>query len=254
MKKSLALSFLFIVNQLYAQEKTITIVGDEFCPHNCKADSIYQGYMVDIAQEALALYGYNVKYIVERSWEESITKSREGKYNAIVGSAKSDAPDFIFPNTAIGTFDNCFLARYNDAWSYNGITSLENKRVGIISSYTYGEPLNTYIKLNLNDNKKIYPVSGNAAIRYCMTKLKQGKIDIYVDDCKVIEHTIKSIGDPYEYKVAHKMPKIDDLYVTFNPVDPNSKEYAKKLDEGIQILKQNGRFDTILKKYGINEK
>ncbi len=254
MKHALFIS-CFIVSSLFssADDRVIRIVADEWCPHNCEEQSAHQGYMVELASEAFKLYGYRVEYIVEKSWQEAIDKARLGEYDGVVGTAKSDVPDFIFPKTVLGMADNCYLVRADSTWKYKGIDSLASKRLGVIIDYTYGDTLNHYIFQNQKDPRKIQFVSGNNAIKYSLTKLKQGKLDVYVDECRVINYALISRQDQLSFKVVGKMGDVDNLYVAFSPKGSNGKNYSRILDDGIVKLKKSGRFREILKSYGIKE-
>lgn len=252
MRRLLFFSLLF-VSSLFgsAEDKVIRLSADEFCPYNCEEQSDHPGYMIELAAEAFKIYGYELDYVVERSWKDAIEKSRGGEYAGIVGAAKSDAPDFIFPTIALGTFDNCFITRSENKWKYSGLKSLESQKVGVIVDYTYGDNLNRYINTNRNDPRRIQFVSGNKAIQYSLTKLKHGKLDVYVDDCRVIEYAFMRRKDSKAFKMAGKTNEVDQLYIAFSPKNPKSIFYAKMLDNGIKQLKKSGRYREILKSYGI---
>jgi len=248
--KSIFLTIILSIT-LFADSKIIRLTADEYCPHNCEEQSPHQGYLVDLATEAFKLHGYHVEYSVEKSWQDAIKLSRVGEYNGIVGTSKTDAPDFIFPKTGMGEFDNCYVSRSNNPWKYSNIHSLKKQRLGAITGYGYGEQLNNYITQYKNDPLKIQFVSGNNAIKYSLTKLKQGKIDIYVDDCRVLTYNLSKRNDRAMFKISGKMNEVDTLFIAFNPKDPNSQKYADMLDNGLSKLKKSGRYKEILKTYSI---
>jgi len=252
MRSSLFFSLL-IVSSLFgsAQEKVIRLAADEWCPHNCEEQSMRPGYIVEIATEAFKLYGYKVEYIVEKSWQEAIDKSRSGEYNGVVGTAKSDVPDFIFPKTSLGIADNCYLARADSTWKFKGMESLSSQRLGVIVDYTYGDALNRYIFTHQKDPRKIQFVSGNNAIKYSLSKVKQGKLDLYVDECHVINYALISRQDRSSFKIVGKTGDIDKLYIAFNPQNVKSTSYSAILDKGVDKLKKSGRYREILKSYGL---
>lgn len=238
---------------LLADSHIIRIAADEYCPHNCEEQSKKQGYLIDIASEALKPYGYTIEYIVEKSWKDAIELARSGEYQGIAGTAKYDAPDFIFPKTPIGEFDNCYITHSSNPWQYKGISSLEKQSLGVITDYSYGKDINNYIQEHKNNSNKIRFVSGNNAIKYSLSKVKQGKLDVYVDDCRVLKYHLSKRNDKSSFKIAGKMNQVDDLYIAFSPKNPNSQKYADLLDKGIKQLKQSGRFQKILKQYEIKE-
>lgn len=111
MKKSFALILsVILLTAVTSSADTISIVADEWCPYNCSPESDKPGYMIEIAAAVFQKSGHTVDYKTI-NWSRAIDKARKGKYTAIVGTTKGDAPDFIFPDQEQGVTTNSFFVK-----------------------------------------------------------------------------------------------------------------------------------------------
>jgi len=244
--------FLFFIYAQISFSDTITLVADEWCPHNCAEDSKDPGYMIEVAKKIFNKAGHTLVYITGCSWEVAIEKSRNGKYNGIVGAAKGDAPDFIYPKNEIGISQMAFLIHSINAWKYTGIDSLSQVKLGAITSYSYNDEIDTYIQQYKDNPAKVQLVSGNLALYYNMQKLTRGMITTLIDDTAVINYYFKSrnLKNPFKFVNVDAETK---SYIAFSPYYLKSQEYATILSDGIDQLRQSGELNTIMKKYGLRD-
>ena len=231
---------------------TITLVADEWCPYNCVAGSKNPGYMIEVAQKIFHEAGHKVVYITGPSWEVAIEQSRNNEYNAIVGAAKDDAPDFIYPQNEIGIAQMAFLIHSTSPWQYTGLDSLSHVKLGAITDYTYNEEIDEYIQQHKNNPTKVQLVSGNHALDYNMQKLTRGTISTLIDDTAVIKYYFKSkqLTNPFKFVNIDAESK---SYIAFSPKHNKSEEYATILSAGIDQLRKSGELNTIMQKYGLSD-
>lgn len=244
--------FSIMIFTQIAFSDTITLVADEWCPHNCAPGSKSPGYMIEIAQKVFNKTGHKVKYITGPSWKVAIEKSRNNEYNAIVGAAKDDAPDFIYPKNEIGIAQMAFLIHSTSLWQYKGLDSLSQVRLGAIMDYSYNEKIDAYIEQYKDNPAKVQLVSGNLALFYNIQKLSQGLISTLIDDAAVIKYYFKrkELTNPFKFVDANAASK---SYIAFSPNHPKSQEYAAILSNGIDQLRKSGELNTIMQKYGLSD-
>ncbi|MDF1877156.1 transporter substrate-binding domain-containing protein [Sulfurimonas sp. SAG-AH-194-L11] len=228
----------------------ITIVGDEWCPYNCKVTDKNQGYLVDIARVIFEKNGHTVKYTVSSSWNQAILDTKNNKYNAIIGAYKSDAKDFIFPSLSQGVSANAFFTKKKTQWKYTGVNSLHDITIGAIKSYSYGAVLDKYIQENKNNHNRVQLISGNRAIYHNAKKLLYDTIDVMIEDPYVLKYYFKEKNSHVPFKTVGTID-IDNIYIAFSPNNPHSKKYARILSQGINDLRKNGELNKILSKYGL---
>ncbi|MBF0316079.1 MAG: transporter substrate-binding domain-containing protein [Oligoflexia bacterium] len=247
------IAFLLVANisHIFAapdKDKVIRLVTDEWCPYACKpGDS--PGYMVDIVKQVFGKLNYKIEYEI-LPWTRSIKYVREGKADGLVGAAKTDAPDMIFPNETLGNNRNCFYGvKGKLKWHYNGSESLKKVKLTLINAYTYGEPVDSYAKEN-NGNGMVEITSGTRALDLIIAKVISGKMDVFIEDENVIALNLKRKSISTELENLGCIEG-NEIYVCFNPNNKKSKEYSEILEQGIIELRNNGKLKSILDKYGL---
>lgn len=155
---SLRIIIVFVVCTLWlpvmAAGDVITIRADEWCPYNCEPHSDAPGFMVEIAIRIFEEKGHTVDYAI-MPWARAIQDTRKGKYNAIIGAGKEDAPDFVYPDIEQAQMVNVFYVKAGVPWTYQGVASFAGKVLGVIKDYTYIEEIDTYINENTKNSKQV---------------------------------------------------------------------------------------------------
>lgn len=236
-----------------AQAETISIAADVWCPYNCEEG----GYMIEIAKVIFKKNKIDVDYNI-MPWVDAIAKTRDGAMDAVVGATHDDAPDFVFPDSLQGMSDMRFWVREDSDWSYEGIASLENVKLGVIEDYAYSKDLNDYIKQNAANDKRIHIAKGKEALKDNLEKLTSGELDVVAEDDNVINYLITNRSTEYRIKSVGTPVKGDDrsanyLYIAFSPKNPKAKQYAAMLDAGMKELRQSGELAHTLELYHVHD-
>lgn len=245
--------------QSWAQQETITLVADGWCPYNCEPSSDRPGYMVEVATAAFAKHGIKVEYS-NLPWARAIEDTRAGKYTGIIGAYYSDAPDFIYPQTPQGICRFAFYVRSEDSWNYSGIPSLKERALGAINDYSYNVELDDYILNNKENTKNVQILSGDNALDNNLKKLLMKRINTVIEDRQVMAYYLS----PPEYeevknsiREAGILPDEEDgngiIFIAFSPSNENSSKYAKILSDETQNMRKSGELKKILDKYGIED-
>ncbi len=246
---------LWMVGMSAVHADKITVRADMWCPFNCDPQANQPGFMIEIAKRIFEKEGHTLDYQI-LNWARAIVQTREGHYNAIVGAAKSDAPDFIFPEKELGWAGDCFYTTKNFQWQYNGLRSLTQISLGVINDYSYGEEIDRYVEKNRTSNSnKVQVVSGNTALQQNVAKLLKNRIQVLIETKPVMEHFLQKDGSIHLVREAGCLPIADDdkVYIAFSPKHPKSKIYARLLSEGIDALRHSGDLKTILASYGTQD-
>jgi polar amino acid transport system substrate-binding protein len=234
-----------------AQAATISIVADEWCPYNCTPGSDQPGYMIEIAQKVLGEAGHAIDYRT-MPWSRAIEEARRGKFDAIVGAAQGDAPDFVFPSVKLGVSSNVLMVKTGSPWRYTDMGSLATVSLGTIRDYSYGDELDAYIGEHEKDPKRVQIASGDNALETNFKKLDAGRIDVLVEDRNVVEYHLAGSGQAAGFSAAGDLGE-DDLYIAFSPATPGAAEYAKLIAEGVRRLRASGELAAILARYGLKD-
>jgi polar amino acid transport system substrate-binding protein len=254
---SLAIALSLASMAMANDQHTITITADEWCPYNCGEGDENPGYMVEIVRAALGKSGIDVVYKV-MPWSQAIEKTRAGEYEALVGAARGDAPDFLFPDVLQGISINQIWVRKDSAMEYKNLNSLNGLKLGIIEDYSYGKKVDPYLKKRISkggDDIKV--ISSENATESNISELVAGNLDVILEDKNVVEYYFASRNLPMALKAVGNSVDIQDyedtfIYVAFGPGNPKAKEYAKLLTKGVQEMRRNGELNAILAKYNVS--
>jgi len=245
---------LTICVPLQAKTDTITVAADAWCPFTCEPGSSSPGYMIEIAREIFKKSGHTLVYKTVE-WKKAIEETRKGKFTAIAGGAKSDSPDFIFPEKSLGVSQNIFFVKRGNPWKYNGVDSLKKVKLGVSQGYSYSEEIDRYIQAN-KGKPAVFVASGDIPIQENIDKLMKGSIDVFIEDPSVFGNYCGSKG--LQKVLGATQPAGTDgpaekIYMAFSPATPKSKEYAAILSAGIDRMRKTGELKAILAKYYIKD-
>lgn len=230
-------------------DRHLLVVADPWCPHNCLAGSEKEGYMVDIAREAMAGSGYTLEY-QNISWARALKMTRDGQAHAVVGAFRTDAPDFVFPEVAQGRASISLFTHPASDWTYRGMASLEGQTLLAINGYSYTEALDSYIDSNRDNPERIWILSGPAPLKRALSLLEKDRTDIFAEDDYVMAWV--TMNDP-DIERPRRAGQVGETlsYLAFSPALESSPELARVLSEGTRTLIESGRVNAILESYGL---
>lgn len=228
----LAFLFLLLASGDLAAERTITLVGDKWCPFNCNDHPDHRGVLVEKAATALAEKDIRLEYI-EVPWSRAILSVRAGQHDAIVGTGISETPDFYFPPEPLAYARHSFFTLPSDNWEYSGLKSLKGTRIGVIQGYSYGGLYQDYIKPNEGNESRVIVLRGNQVLPRLVEMLRRGRIDALVAEERVLNYhfALSDQENPLRYAgLANK----EALYVAFSPALEDGAELAEALGYGMK--------------------
>ncbi|MBN7825947.1 transporter substrate-binding domain-containing protein [Bowmanella dokdonensis] len=233
---------------------SLILVADRWCPYNCDPGSSKPGFMVEIARRAFARHDIQIEYQI-LPWNRAVQGTRTGEFDAIVGAALSDAPDFVFPVFEQGRMQTSFWARKNESWRYQDIGSLQGKVLGVSSGYSYGPELDQYIA-DPQNALYIQVMYGTHPIGKGLRMLAAGRIDLMLEDESVLRHYLATRGPDLPVTLAGRPsmpPDFANVYVAFSPAMAESVQRAELLGRETAAMRQSGELSRILADYGLQD-
>ncbi|MDH3997250.1 MAG: transporter substrate-binding domain-containing protein [Desulfuromonadales bacterium] len=243
---------MMILSASIAAAATITVRADPWMPYDGDPKSDKPGYMIEVAEAIFAAKGHTIDF-QNMPWTRCLDAVRKGTYDAVVGADDSEASGFIFPSQSFGVNKNGFYVKKGSSWTYAGVSSLAQVRLGIIDGYGYAEKLDEYIVANKSNSKKIFIAKGDDALPKLIKMVKAGRLDVVIDNANVMAHTLQGLGLENAVVQAGAADEVTDLYMAFSPAKASSKEYAKIFDQGLAELRSNGKLQKILSRYGLKD-
>ena len=249
MRKLLLSTTLLACSHAFAG--TLSIVADEWYPMNGTPNAKKPGYMIELAETIFSAHNIDVTYTL-MPWERAVKETRLGKHNCVVGAYKVDTPDFVFPKQHWGIDSPQFFVKEGETWQYTGeISSLKNRKLGLISGYSYSDKIDQYAASQ--KGSRIQFARGDNALAKNINKLIYGRIDTLIESINVFHAKINSMQVTQPFIAAGNATPPVEMYIACSPNLPSSKKYMDIVDTETIKLKRNGQLKTILDRYGIDE-
>jgi len=249
-RRCLPVALLIAVCHLAQAQTAIRLEGDVWAPYVMDPASGREGFMVEIAELALARAGYTVSFAAV-PWTRSLMNAERGANDGIVGIYFSQARErgFVLPSEELGISVNNFFVKKTSTWTFSGARSLKTMVLGTIADYDYGE-LNPYIeKMAAERSKALHIGTGNNALQKNLRMLLADRITVLIEDPVVVNFAAHEIGVDQQIKAAGAVEPRNPVGIAFSPKNPKAAEYASALSSGIQKLRESGELKAILDKY-----
>lgn len=250
MTKFIGFYLIIIGLAVNAAEKVISIRTDVWCPFACEPKAKNPGFMIEIVQDILKKEGYTVDYQL-MPWARAIRDTKLGKYDAIIGAGRSDAPGFIFPDEPQGLTKYSTFGLKETNWKYLDEKSLEGIKLGAISSYSYDDETNRLIE---KKHGSIELVSGDEPLGQLIKMVEQKRIMAFVESPQVLSFYLKEKNIKIKLNDLGPLKEnSQELYIAFSPEKKELSGLAKKISLGTVELRKTGKLKKILSKYGLTD-
>jgi polar amino acid transport system substrate-binding protein len=236
---TLLLVVSIFVSILRAENETIVIGADSWCPVNCEPNSDNPGYMIEIAKKIFEEQAIKVEYQV-MPWSRAIIEAEKGNIQAIVGAFKGDAPHFIYPQEELGLIGNSFFTHVHNDWYFQNVDSLKQIILGTVKGYEYGDTVRQYLANKENLGKVVEFTGGKNVLHRSFKMLLANRIDVIVEADIVFWYQAKKANLVDSVKFAGQVSKPTKVYIAFAPNDEISKKYAQILSDGVVNLRASG--------------
>ena len=249
----IAVFSLSILFPLHLFSDTLRIATDEWCPYDCLAEQNdgKVGYLGDLLIETMKARGHKVEF-VEVNYTRGLELVREGKLDGTMACFREEAPDFIFPDFPLGKSNSTFFTHKDSSWKYTGTKSLKQaKMIGIIDGYDYVDP--TVMEYLNKKTTNVLAMKGEKPLERLIEMLISGRITTIIEDKIVLEYKITQMDKVDLVKIAGVTDSVIDVFASFSPKKKKSKEYAKILSEETIKMREDGRLQVLLDKYGIKD-
>ncbi|PKH85953.1 substrate-binding periplasmic protein [Colwellia sp. Bg11-28] len=258
---SFSLAFLIICASILAkpvQARVLVVASDEWCPYICD-DTHLPGFLVEIVTEIAASNGVKVKFSLT-PLARALDLTKKGKIDILLGLTSQHIGDFQLKKSHLtfGGLYNDFYVRASDPWRFKSIADLEvalksNAILGTINGYEYGDSIGRLLKDN---TAHIFSASGNSPLQKQLKMLHLGRLDILLDSRFTVQYQLSKLlktSTRAEPSIVYAGTEgiFTPLFLGFSPL--LSKKYVQLFDNGLTSLRENGRLNKILEKYGVTD-
>lgn len=233
------LIFCFIVAT--AQEKVIVVAGNTWPPF-VDPKNPKGGISLELIKAVYKTQGYVVE-MKNLPWARAEAGVKKGKYDILLNVWKNSEreKDLLF-SKAFASNKIKFIKLKDDNFEYNGLESLEGKKIGVVRGYGYLKQLRRVKNVKLDE---VTDFSQN------IKKLLSSRIDLTIED----EIVAKMVIEQTDPKVLNKISFTKksflemELHVAAGYKNPRNKEMIKAFNKGLELIIENGTFEEIMKNY-----
>ncbi len=234
---------------VFAQDKILNLKSDLWCPYACDENAENKGIVVDIVKAILEKKGYKIKYS-NINYARALKENREGEIDGVVGCAKEDAPDFVFPKSHQLEASYHYFRKKGGMFKFKNFESVKNMKIGVINSYTYDV---TTTDLVSKKHPSFVVVSGDLGLGQLLKMVDNNNIDAFVENDYVLSSFLMDNKiERSKYQLAGTPKQVPQkITVGFSPKKADSKKLADLIDSGMKELKKSGELNKIIGKYNL---
>ncbi|EFK06534.1 conserved hypothetical protein [delta proteobacterium NaphS2] len=234
--RALLVLALFLGSASPGFAETITLGAEnDWAPY---ANPDGTGMANDIVSAACKAVGIDVVFNVG-PYNRLLKEVREGAILGAFNVPKESAneKDYIFGSTPLFVAHSAYYQNKDHPLSAGKKEDLVNgEKIGIVFDYGYGD--------FFAENDRIVKIPVRSDLLN-LRKLARGRIDATILYDKTADKLLAENGLNGKILKAFDSESLD-IFVAFSKTFPKAEYYAKKLDEGLAIIKSNGTYARIM--------
>jgi len=232
--------------------RTVLLAADIWPPFTLEGGGAREGYMVEVARLAFAQAGRSVQY-VNVGWERALQGTARGLFDGAVGASAVDGKGLVLPDQELARNHLGFLVRRGDPWRFRGVASLDSVCLGVVQGYDYRDWLNQWIRAHRGDPGRVQALTGRDALPGNLRKLLAGRVDVIVDCELTLLDAARQAGCAGEVALAGRDGESALCTIAFTPAGGRGRALADEFDRGLAQLRADGRLDSLLALYGLED-
>jgi len=231
-------------------EGSLTFCSDICTPYVNPPGAALRGYALDLLQSIYEPSGYTVNLVVA-PWTRCLHEARTGHITGVIGTDPDEAPELTYPRETIGIYRPRFYTLPESRWTYRGLDSLREVRLGVSQGYSYTPELDRYIQQQAQSERVLFS-KGERSLEHLFTALNEGQIDVFIQNLQTHEAFSKSRSPGHDpLRTAGVPPGDHPLFVAFNPAEAKRDDLATRFDRRIRKLRRDGALKMLLTRYGL---
>lgn len=228
----------------------LRLASDDWCPFVCANDGkLGGGYLVELVAQAMATQGYRIEAVLmplNRAIAETVSGGVEGVYAPPIDARlRLSAP--------IAHSRACFYTRREQSWRYQGMSSLQQRTLGIIDDYGYDDAaMDAYIgrlRADRKSHKRIDISYGEHAGRINLQKLLGGRFEVLLEHELVMQHLLRKLDAGERVRSAGCLEHALPLVLGFAFADRRAGQWIKALGDGLHHLESTGALKALQQRY-----
>lgn len=240
-----ALSALCCAAALGATAEPLRLAGDDWCPYLCPQSPEKPGFLLDGLNQALP----ERPQFQALPWSRALQMARDGLVDGVIGAYPEETEGLLIGREPIAWADMRFYTRSGSQWQYRGPASLDGLAVGLVQGYSYGAQLDAWRDRHLDDHDSVQVLSGERVLERNLQKLLLGRIDVFLEDSRMVDHYLRRHRLVAQVRSAGRLPSQRPMYVALSPHLKDADARLAKLDQGLRRLRERDAWKPLMREY-----
>ena len=225
-----------------ASAEGLNVVYSGKWPPYADANLPQQGLGVDLVTTALQRAGYETFLNID-SLDRILEGGKLGVYDVFATPWYSDERnEYLYYSKPYLQSYIRFVKKKGTDFEFNDFNDLKGMMIGIVQDYAYDE--------EFNQSYQLTKISERNLIQNLL-KLKQGRLDLAVDDELVLLYEINQYmpNSMREFEFLPKPLAVRGVHIGVSRENPNHEKIAAAFDKAIEAMKKDGSYDKIIQKH-----
>jgi polar amino acid transport system substrate-binding protein len=214
-----------------------------------------RGFIIDLFTKIYAQFGIDLIFF-EVPLARGLQMVSDGQCDLLPEMAvNSESKDYVYAQQATFEYPMAFVIRQEETWSYDGIASLQQKRIATGSGWNYSSMSVAYQAYldNPNNQANIETVSGEVdVVNRILWMIAKKRVDLYVDNIFLLEYLIHQLGLEKQLKLVNSNLKglIEKPIFSLRLDNEKRIRLMRIWDEGIEKITIEEK-KALLQAYGV---
>jgi polar amino acid transport system substrate-binding protein len=239
------LSFLpgLLETPLWAGEKQITAVTEPWPPY-MGPRLVNNGFLPEVLVAAFHQVGYTVT-VQFQPWASALSEVKDGEKQILCGAYYTQEREkFMAYSQPIAEVQDVLFTKQGRNITYQKLTDLKPYTIGVVRGAAHGKEFDVADFLT-----KAEETDSDQNIR----KLLVDTIDLMAGPRDVIKYIIRRDYPQFVDKIVAIDPPLgtNKIYFGFSKKVPGYKELLNAFAQGLERIKQDGTFEALVQKHGV---
>ncbi len=226
----------------------ITFQAEYFPPYVMGLKSSSPGFAVELLRALFPKEKFKLNF-VSRSWERSILDIPRRRHQGIIGVAKADAPDLVYPAVMLCDYRPAVYVKRGQEKLYRDPLKSAGWKFAAQNNVFYGDALDARLKQCRAKNLLHSETGWNAGEKHFRALLK-GDVQAVVEESVYADWILHRLGKQAQNLVCvQKQEPIAELYIAFSNHDGNSWRWRDWYSREFEKFRKTPAYRILQEKY-----
>ncbi len=242
-----------------SQAATLKVCYDQWAPMTIfpSEDAPERGVIIDMLDHIYTSHGYTLEYY-EVPLARGLSMVEDGLCDMLPEYVFSGPKDtgFVYAEEKTFAYITAFVVRQDDPWRYNGIQSMNGRRIATGPGWDYSSASLEYQKY-IDDPRNadfIEVISGyDDVVDRIFTMIKENRVDLYADNELVLQYVLNRLDMNDDLKIVRPglEKKLVEKAIFSKKIPPGKRQQLIRIWNEGRLSMKGEKESVLLEKYGV---